>query len=203
MLYDRCMMVKRDNDWVGLVELRQRIGERYRLLAYVMLIVFVFEAFRLALAGIWYFNWWEALIMLVSAFLMFVLFRRSSRIYRYRSTVIRIPRPEPVLDEAGMLLGYRQKILLPTESGYETYDVSRFTHVVFGLIDYPWPSRPGVKVDAFALYLAEADGTPHAIVEGSFDRFTCYSLARRISALTKLPLIELGKGQPFVADAKG
>jgi hypothetical protein len=49
------------------------------------------------------------------------------------------------------------------------------------------------------LYLAEKDGTPHAVVEGSFDKYTCFTLARKLSALTKLPLIELGKGQPFVS----
>ena len=201
MLYDRCMLTKRNNEWVGLVELRQRIGERYRFSAWIMLIIFVVEAFRLALSGFWYFNWWEGLIMLVSFFLMVILFRRSSKTYRYRSMVIRIPEPQPIRDEVGQILGYSQKILLPDEHGFVQYDVSRFTHVVFGLIDYPWPNRKGVFIDAFALYLAEADGTPHAIVEGSFDKYTCFTLARRISALTKLPLIELGKGQPFV-DAK-
>ena len=198
MLYDRCMMTKRNDEWVGLVELRQRIGERYRFAAIIMLIIFVIEAFRLALAGFWYFNWWEGVIMLVSAFLMFALFRRSSKTYRYRSTVIRIPDPVPVRDNVGQILGYSRKILLPGDHGFVQYDVSRFTHVVFGLIDYPWPGRKGVYIDAFALYLAEADGTPHAIVEGSFDKYTCFTLARRISALTKLPLIELGKGHPYV-----
>ena len=199
MLYDRCMLTKKGNEWIGLVELRQRIGERYRFIAIVMLIIFSFEAFRLALSGFWYFNWWEALIMLASAFFMFVFFRRSSKTFKYRSMVIRIPEPRPVRDEVGQILGYTRKILLPGEHGFEEYDVSQFTHVVFGLIDYPWPDRKNVYIDAFALYLAEKDGTPHAIVEGAFDKYTCFTLARRIAALTKLPLIELGKGQPFVS----
>jgi hypothetical protein len=65
------------------------------------------------------------------------------------------------------------------------------------MIDYPWPGREGVVVAAYALYLAEHDGTPQAIVEGSFDKYSCFTLARRISGLTKIPLIELGKGQPY------
>ncbi len=202
MLYDRCMMTKRNNEWVGLVELRQRIGERFRFPAWLMTIVFVIEAFRLAMTGFWYFNWWEGVIMGVSFFAMVELFRRSSKTFRYRSVVIRIPQPYIITDEAGQALGYGQKILLPGEHGFESFEVSRFTHVVFGLIDYPWPDRKGVNIDAFALYLAEKDGTPHAIVEGSFDKYSCFTLARRIAALTKLPLIELGKGQPFVEAAK-
>ena len=202
MLYDRCMMTKRNNEWVGLVELRQRIGERFRFQAWLMTIVFVFEAFRLAMTGFWYFNWWEGVIMGVSFLAMVELFRRSSKTFRYRSVVIRIPQPHIITDADGQTLGYGLDILLPGEHGFEKFDVTRFTHVVFGLIDYPWPDRKGVNIDAFPLYLAEKDGTPHAIVEGSFDKYSCFTLARRIAALTKLPLIELGKGQPFVEATK-
>ena len=45
MLYERCMLTKRDNEWIGLVELRQRIGERYRFIAILMLLIFTFESF--------------------------------------------------------------------------------------------------------------------------------------------------------------
>ena len=195
MLYDRCMLTKQNNEWIGLVELRQRIGERWRFAASLMLIVMCIEIFRLAQAGIWYFSGFEYALLALSVFFFVAFYRKSSKTFRYRETVIRIPQPEPVHDEVGQVLGYRQLIYLPEGGEYKVYDINRFTHVVFGLIDYPWPGRKNVSIDAFALYLAEKDGTPHAIVEGCFDKYTCFTLARRISALTKLPMIELGKGQ--------
>ena len=195
MLYDRCMLTKQNNEWIGLVELRQRIGERWRFAAWLMLIVMCIEIFRLAQAGIWYFSGFEYALLALSVFFFVAFYRRSAKTFKYRETVIRIPQPEPVHDEVGQVLGYRQLIYLPEDGEYKVYDINRFTHVVFGLIDYPWPGRKNVFIDAFALYLAEKDGTPHAIVEGCFDKYTCFTLARRISALTKLPLIELGKGQ--------
>lgn len=199
MLIDRCILTKRNEEWVGIVELRQRVGERWRFAAWIMAIVLIVEIFRLALAGFWYFSMLEYGILGLSAFFAVAFFRRSARTYKYRETVIRIPVPKPIIDETGSIVGYRQCVMLPENGNFVSYDVERFTHVVFGLIDYPWPGRKNVSIDAFALYLAEKDGTPHAIVDGSFDKYTCFTLARKLSALTKLPLIELGKGQPFVS----
>lgn len=199
MLIDRCILTKRHEEWVGVVELRQRIGERWRFAAWIMVMILAVEVFRLAMAGFWYFSMLEYGILILSAFFAVAFFRRSSRTSKHRETVIRIPPPEPVVDEVGQILGYRQRVMLPENGQFVSYDVERFTHVVFGLIDYPWPGRKNVSIDAFALYLAEKDGTPHAVVEGSFDKYTCFTLARKLSALTKLPLIELGKGQPFVS----
>ena len=203
MLIDRCILTKRNDEWVGIVELRQRIGERWRFAAWLVTLILVVEIFRLAMAGFWYFSMFEYGVLILSAFFAIAFFRRSSKTYKHRETVIRIPASEPVLDGVGQVLGYRQRVMLPENGNFVSYEVGRFTHVVFGLIDYPWPGRKNVSIDAFALYLAEKDGTPHAIVDGSFDKSTCYTLARKLSALTKLPLIELGKGQPFVASLGG
>ena len=49
MLYDRCMLTKQNNEWIGLVELRQRIGERWRFAAWLMLIV-------MCIVGMWLFQ---------------------------------------------------------------------------------------------------------------------------------------------------
>lgn len=198
MLIDRCILTKRNEEWVGIVELRQRIGERWRFAAWLMALIAGIELFRLAMAGFWYFSMIEYGILGISIFFTLAFWRRSSKTYKHRETVIRIPAPTPIHDEVGQTIGHQQRILLPENGQFTSYDVSRFTHIVFGLIDYPWPGRKNVSIDAFALYLAEADGTPHAIVEGSFDKYTCYTLARKLSALTKLPIIELGRGQPFV-----
>lgn len=197
MLFDRCILTKRDNEWTALVELRQRIGERWRFAAWVMLIILIIESFRLALAGFWYFNAIEYGILGLSLFFFIAFYRKSSKTFKYRETVLRIPPPEVFQDPYGNVTGSRQLLYLPENGSFKAYNVNQFTHVVFGLIDYPWPDRKDVFIDAFALYLAEKNGTPHAIVEGCFDKYTCYTLGRRISALTKLPLIELGKGQPF------
>ena len=121
-----------------------------------------------------------------------------------REACIVIPQPEPIYDEAGQTLGYKRQLVLPNaETGkFERFDVSRFTHVVYGIIDYPMPGRKNVSIDAYAIYLAESDGSPHAVVEGSFDKYSSFTLARRICALTKLPLIEMGKGHPFTDSEK-
>lgn len=197
MLYDRCILTKRNDEWVGLVEVCQRIGERYRFAAWIMAIVVAAELFRLALSGFWYFNPWEFAILGVSFFFAVAFFRKSSKTFRRRETVFRIPKPDPVRDDAGQIVGYRRSIMLPDQGTFVSYDIDRFTHIVFGLIDYPWPGRKNVSIEAFALYLAEQDGTPHPIVEGSFDKYSCFALARKLSALTKIPIIELGKGHPF------
>ena len=178
MLYDRCILTKRNDEWIGLVEVCQRIGERWRFVAWLMAIIVAFELFRLALAGFWYFNRWEFVILGLALF-------------------FRLPPPKPIHDDIGQTIGYSQQIILPEKGNYVAYDLDRFTHLVFGLIDYPWPGRKNVSIEAFALYLAERDGTPHPIVEGSFDKYSCFALARKLSALTKIPIIELGKGQPF------
>lgn len=197
MLYDRCILTKRNDEWIGLVEVCQRIGERWRFVAWLMAIIVAFELFRLALAGFWYFNRWEFVILGLALFFAIACFRRSSKTFRQREEVFRLPLPKPIHDDIGQTIGYSQQIILPEKGNYVAYDLDRFTHLVFGLIDYPWPGRKNVSIEAFALYLAERDGTPHPIVEGSFDKYSCFALARKLSALTKIPIIELGKGQPF------
>ncbi len=197
MLFDRCLLAKNKAGWSGIAEVRKRLGERWRFFAWVMLIIACIELFRLALAGFWYFSGLEYVILGLSIFFFIAFYKRSSKTFKYREEVILIPKPDPIVDEVGQVLGYRQVVALLENGEYRTYDITRFSHVVFGLIDYPWPERKNVSIDAFALYLAEKNGTPHAIVEGCFDKYSCFQLARRIAALTKLPLIELGKGQPF------
>lgn len=197
MLFDRCMLTKKGTEWIGIVELRQRQGERWRFAAWVTFIVVLIEAFRLAYVGIWYFSGLEYGILALSTFFFIAFYRKSSKTFKYREMVIRIPSAEVIYDGVGQICGHRQLVYLPEHGEFRGYDVTCFTHVVFGLIDYPWPGRKNVNINAFALYLAEKDGTPHAIVEGCFDKYSCFMLARRIAALTKLPLIELGKGQPF------
>lgn len=199
MLFDRCILTRKNDEWFGLVEVCQRVGERWRFAAWIMLIILIFELFRLSQAGFWYFNWVEGVVLLLSAFLAIAFFRRSAKTYRHREIVFRLPPPKPILDPVGQTIGFSQSIALPENGGFKNYNLDRFTHVVFGLIDYPWPGRKNVFVDAYALYLAEADGTPHAIVEGCFDKHTCFALARRLSAMTKIPFIELGKGHPYKA----
>ena len=198
MLYDKCILTKRDNSWVGFVEICQRIGENWRFAAWIMVIILVIELFRLSLAGIWYFHPVEYCILGLSAFFGVAFFRRSSKTERHREMVFRLPPADPVTDEVGQTLGYSQTIELSENGTLRPYPISSFTHIVFGLIDYPWPGRKNVSIDAFALYLAGEDGSAHPIVEGCFDKATCYSLGRRLSALTKIPMIEMGKGQPFV-----
>ena len=197
MLYDRCILTKRNDEWVGLVELRQRINERWRFAAWIMLIIIVIECFRWVNAGLWYFSPFEYGLLALSVFFFIAFYRKSAKTFKYRETVFRVPAPQPIRDEIGQVLGYKKSIFLPENAELKKYDIDQFTHVVFGLIDYPWPGRKNVNIDAFALYLAERDGTPHPIVEGCFDKYSCFTLARRIAALTGLPLIELGKGQPF------
>ena len=79
MLYDRCYLTKRNNEWIGLVELRQRIGERWRFAAWLAFIIAGVEAFRLALAGFWYFNKIEFVILILSTVFAIAFFRRSSK----------------------------------------------------------------------------------------------------------------------------
>ena len=203
MLYDRCMLTKKNDEWFGLVELRQRVNERWRFAAWLMLIIIVIECFRWVNAGLWYFSAIEYGILALSIFFFIAFYRKSSKTFKYRETVFRVSAPHPIRDEVGQILGYKKYIYLPENAEFKKYEIDDFSHVVFGLIDYPWPGRKNVNIEAFALYLAEKDGTPHPIVEGCFDKYSCFTLARRIAALTGLPLIELGKGQPFVkADSK-
>lgn len=197
MLFDRCILTKKKDEWIGLVEVCQRVGERWRFIACLMTIIAGIELFRLAYAGFWYFNRWEFAILAISIFFAIAFFRKSSKTFRHREVVFRLPPPVPIQDEVGQTLGYKQTIAIPEKGDFKIYDTDNFTHIVFGLIDYPWPGRKNVSIEAFALYLAEKDGTPHPIVEGSFDKYSCFALARKLSALTHIPIIELGKGQPF------
>jgi len=76
----------------------------------------------------------------------------------------------------------------------EVIDMARVTHVVFGMIDYTLPKHPGVDLEAFALYLAQDDGTPIAVVDASADRLGTYRLAQALASLLGRPMIQLGKG---------
>ena len=159
----------------------------------------LFEVFRIA-----HINWLsislaEYVLLFFCAFAAIFFFRQSSKCEMRREVAFRVPNPTPIHDQVGQTLGWKRTILLPEpeKDTYITYDVSRFTHVVYGIVDYPLPGRWDVKIEAYAIYLAEKDGTPHAVVDGSFDKYSSFTLARRLSALTKLPLIELGKGHPF------
>lgn len=206
MLIDRCLMTKNKTtgEWIGVVEVKQREGEKWRFAAWIAFFIMLFEAFRLAQFTWFSFSMVEYAILFISAFATIFFFRQSSKCEMIREACIVIPQPEPIYDEAGQTLGYKRQLVLPNaETGkFERFDVSRFTHVVYGIIDYPMPGRKNVSIDAYAIYLAESDGSPHAVVEGSFDKYSSFTLARRICALTKLPLIEMGKGHPFTDSEK-
>jgi len=83
------------------------------------------------------------------------------------------------------------------KTSYEPRDIepSGITHVVFGLVDLPWPGRSGVNVEAFALYLALQDGTPVPVIDGTLEKLDAYKIATTLAELLGVPLIELGKGQ--------
>ena len=80
--------------------------------------------------------------------------------------------------------------------GLEKVVSEGLTHVVFGLVDIPWPGREGVDVEGFALSLAREDGTPVPVIEGTMDRVGAFEAAQVLSRDLRLPIIELGKGQP-------
>lgn len=79
--------------------------------------------------------------------------------------------------------------------GVQSVERDELTHVVFGMIDVPWPGREGVKVEAFALYLAKHDGTPIPVIDGTMDKLGSWQIARALSETLSIPLIEMGKGQ--------
>lgn len=199
MLIDRCLMTKHGDEWVGLVEVRQRSGERWRFVAWLSVMVCAVEIFRLGQISFWFFSVWEYTILLLSAFAAVGAFRRAGKLLAQREIAFRIPPPIACYDEDEQLINEKRHILLSSKDGFDSYNIDRFTHVVFGLIDLPMPGRQSVTIEAYALYLAETDGTPRAIIEGAFDKHSCFLVAKRVAALTKLPLIELGKGHPFVS----
>lgn len=202
MLFDRCILTKKNHEWIGIAEAVQRVKARYRFLAWLMAITAIIEMLRLAVTGFWYFNAVEFVVLVLSLFFAVAFFRRSAKTIRRRETVFKIPQPLPIQNEDGLVTGYKINILLPENGRFSSYPAENFSHVVFGLIDYPCPGRKNVYIDAFALYLAEKNATPHPIVEGCFDKFTCYQLGRKLSAITKIPMIELGKGQPYAHSQK-
>jgi len=201
MLIDRCLLTKNKttDEWIGVVEVKKREGEKWRFAAWLAVIVLLFEIFRLAQYTWTSFSPTEYAVMVISAFFAILFFRQSSKCEMIREACIVIPPAVPVYDGVGQVMGYRRELLLPVANTdkFERFDVSRFTHVVFGIVDYPMPGRRNINIDAYAIYLAEADGTPHAVIEGSFDKYSSFTLARRICAITKLPLVEMGKGHPF------
>lgn len=79
--------------------------------------------------------------------------------------------------------------------GVQTALASELTHVVYGLVDVPWPGRAGVNVEAYAVYLAKHDGTPIPVIDGTMDKLASWQIARELSSALSVPLIELGKGQ--------
>lgn len=201
MLIDRCLMTKNKSsgEWIGIVEIKKREGERWRFAAWIATLITLFEMFRIAHIHWLSISLAEYILLFFCAFAAIFFFRQSSKCAMIREVAFRIPNPAPIHDAVGQTVGWQRTILLPKagKEDFVTYDVSRFTHVVYGLVDYPLPGRPGVTIEAYAIYLAEKDGTPHAVVDGSFDKFSSFTLARRLAVLTKLPLIELGKGHPF------
>ena len=201
MLIDRCLMTKNKStgEWIGIVEIKKRERERWRFAAWITLLITLFEVFRIA-----HIHWLsisiaEYILLFFCAFASIFFFRQSSKCDMRREIAFRVPEPSPVYDQVGQIIGWKRTIKLPEpeKESFKTFDVSIFTHVVYGIVDYPLPGRRDVKIEAYAIYLAEKDGTPHAVVDGSFDKYSSFTLARRLSALTKLPLIELGTGHPF------
>ena len=81
-----------------------------------------------------------------------------------------------------------------TPSGEQQHSVASLTHVVFGMIDYPWPDREGVNVEAYALYLAQADGTPIPVIDASTDKLRTFQLAQTLAGLLDRKMIQMGKG---------
>ena len=88
----------------------------------------------------------------------------------------------------------RQWVTRYTPSGPESHAVGSVTHVIFGMIDYPWPDREGIAVEAFALYLAQQDGTPIPVVDGGEDKLRIFKLGQALSVILGRPLLQMGKG---------
>ena len=74
-------------------------------------------------------------------------------------------------------------------------EIDALSNVVYGLIDHPLKTSPVVNVEAVALYLATADGTPIAVIDATLDKTASFRVAKELSQLLNLPLTELGKGQ--------
>ena len=206
MLIDRCLLTKNKStsEWIGVIEIKKREGERWRMAAWLATFITLFEVFRIS-----HYNWLsisaaEYVGLFFAAFAAIFFFRQSSKCATTREAVFVVPPAVPVYDAVGQTIGFQRTVLLPRDGcdkakadAWERFEVDRFTHVVFGIIEVPMPGRPGVSIDAYAVYLAEQDGTPHAVVTGSYDKYSTFTLARRLAALTKLKLIEMGKGHPF------
>ena len=146
MLYDRCILTKRNDEWIGLVEVCQRIGERWRFVAWLMAIIVAFELFRLALAGFWYFNRWEFVILGLALFFAIACFRRSSKTFRQREEVFR--HPNPFTTTSGKLSAIANKssspkraITSPTTST-DSLTSSSVSSIILGLDAKTSPSKP-------------------------------------------------------------
>lgn len=201
MLVDRCLLTQKDGQWLGLTERDVRIGEKYRFAAWLFAIALLLAMIRILDMSVLRMGALDYLSIGLPAVCTIVFFKLSSQRKKLRQIAIKVDNPREALDEDGMLLGRQQAFYLPKSEealGYTPYQVSEYSHVVFGLIDYKLPKdKRALSIEAYALYFARHDGTPLPIVECCFDKMSCYNLGRRLAAITTLPMIELGKGQPF------
>jgi hypothetical protein len=201
VLVDRCLLTQKDGLWVGLTERLVRVGENFRFLAWLSAIVLLLAMIRILDISVARMGALDYISVGIPAIFAVVFFKISSQRRRIREIAIKIEKPRKVLDEDQNLLTQEQYFYLPKKDdalGFEQYDRNDCSHVVFGLIDYkPENERRGLTLEAYALYFARHDGSPLVIVESCFDKMSCYNLGRRIAAITSLPIIELGKGQPF------
>lgn len=200
MLVDRCLMTKNASQWIGISEAWERKGSKFRFPMYISAILLFFATFRIMHLALFQLELLDWASVILSAILMISFAKLSSQKIPIYDVVIRIGQPNYVQSPDGSIVQRLQDIYVrrnPDDKKLQLHSVDEFSHVVFGLIDYPWPGREGVTIEAFALYLAHKNGDAYPIISGSFDKLSCFSLGRRISALTGIPIIQLGKGQPF------
>ncbi len=119
--------------------------------------------------------------------------RRLASFTHEAASVAALGEVDPEGEGAEVALVNKVEVFCPV--GSTRVGRGELTHVVFGLIDYPWPGRKGVAMEAFALYLAKGDGTPVPLVEATHDKLVTYQVGGRLAELLALPLIELGKGR--------
>ncbi|MDX9723268.1 MAG: hypothetical protein RBU37_21125 [Myxococcota bacterium] len=140
---------------------------------------------------------WEYLLPLSSALVGVLLVRFAARPQRFERALLRLGPLRTIELGEGEL---RRNVMRPSSlelcsaQGPRAVPIEELTHVVFGLIDVPWPGREGVQVEAFALYFALRDGTPLPIIDGTTQRIEAFRIGEQLSGLLGIPLITLGKG---------
>ena len=202
MLIERCFLVKSRGYWEGMGEYTNRKSEGLRMPGWLLLGVSLFGLYRLSQLAWGHMGIWDVLFVVLPLFVAVVFLKISSGFSVRHPVLIRIDEALIFRDEEDVEIGREQLVHLPAgpHNRLCAYEVSEFTHVVFGMIDYPLPGSRELRVESFAVYLARVDGEPFAVVDACFDNMSAYQLARRICALTGLSFIEMGKGQPFRAD---